>query len=178
MATATRNGQRKTATKNAGDSKGDKVSRAPRNPRATGGAAKESQEATMAKKSGTAVEDKGRQQALERAITQIDKMFGQGAIMRLSSDETVTMPCVSTGSISLDLALGGRGMPKSRVVEIFGPESSGKTTLALTVVAHAQGDGGTRRVRYGATASGQRLRRERGRGVCGRCRIGGDAFGK
>ena len=87
-------------------------------------------------------EDKGRLQALERALSQIEKTFGKGAIMRLDSKARYVIPGISTGTISLDLALGGRGVPRGRVVEIFGPESSGKTTLALTIAACAQREGG------------------------------------
>ncbi|MCC7146420.1 MAG: recombinase RecA [Phycisphaeraceae bacterium] len=83
-------------------------------------------------------EDAARQQALNQAVTQIERAFGKGSIMRLDDDPSQVPPGISTGSISLDLALGGRGMPRGRVVEIFGPESSGKTTLALHVVASAQ----------------------------------------
>ena len=88
------------------------------------------------------VEDKGRLQALERALTQIEKSFGSGSIMRLDGDSQLAIEGIGTGTLSLDLALGGRGVPRGRVVEIFGPESSGKTTLALTVVANAQKTGG------------------------------------
>jgi recombination protein RecA len=87
-------------------------------------------------------EDKGKLQALERTVSQIEKSFGKGAIMRLDGDALNVIPGISTGAISLDLALGGRGVPRGRVIEIFGPESSGKTTLALTVVANAQKKGG------------------------------------
>jgi recombination protein RecA len=87
-------------------------------------------------------EDKGRLQALERALSQIDKTFGKGSIMRLDGDAQNVIPGISTGTLSLDLALGGRGVPRGRVVEIYGPESSGKTTLALSVVANAQKGGG------------------------------------
>ncbi len=87
------------------------------------------------------LEDKGRVQALDRALSQIDKAFGSGAIMRLSGDDCGPIPAISTGAISLDLALGGAGMPRGRVIEVFGPESSGKTTLALNVVAQAQKNG-------------------------------------
>ncbi len=84
----------------------------------------------------------GRRQALDRAVTQIERAFGKGSIMRLDDDPTHLPPGIPTGSISLDLALGGRGLPRARVVEVFGPESSGKTTLALHVVANAQKSGG------------------------------------
>jgi recombination protein RecA len=84
----------------------------------------------------------GRQQALDRALGQIEKAYGTGSIMKLDGDSIPVIPSISAGTISLDLALGGRGLPRGRVVEIFGPESSGKTTLALTVAANAQKDGG------------------------------------
>jgi len=93
-------------------------------------------------KNAVMVEDKGRQQALDRTLGQIRKTFGEGSIMRLDADATRLVPGISTGAISLDIALGGRGIPRGRVVEIYGPESSGKTTLALTVAAHAQKAGG------------------------------------
>ena len=83
----------------------------------------------------------GQDQALERAIAQIDQTFGEGSIMRLAGEHRA-IPSISTGCLSLDLALGGRGIPRGRIVEIYGPESSGKTTLALTVAANAQRDGG------------------------------------
>src|SRR5690349_2594962 len=81
--------------------------------------------------------------AIDLAVSQIEKQFGKGSIMRLGSKEAVVpISVISTGSISLDAALGVGGMPRGRVVEIFGPESSGKTTLALQVVAEAQKTGG------------------------------------
>jgi len=83
-----------------------------------------------------------RQKAIDSTLAQIEKNFGKGSIMRLDDDPSNLPPGISTGSISLDLALGGKGMPTGRVVEIFGPESSGKTTLALHVVASAQKSGG------------------------------------
>jgi len=87
--------------------------------------------------------DKERAKALDVAISQIEKQFGKGAIMRLGADGVVEVPAISTGSISLDVALGIGGFPRGRVVEIYGPESSGKTTLALSAVAQAQKAGGT-----------------------------------
>ena len=87
-------------------------------------------------------EDKGRLQALERALGQIEKSFGSGSIMRLDRDAVKQIDGIGTGALSLDLALGGRGVPRGRVVEIFGPESSGKTTLALSIIAQAQRTGG------------------------------------
>ncbi len=86
--------------------------------------------------------DKAKAQALTRAVGQIEKAFGKGSIMRLDEDAYLAIPGISTGALSLDLALGGRGIPRGRIVEIFGPESSGKTTLALTVIANAQKNGG------------------------------------
>jgi recombination protein RecA len=86
--------------------------------------------------------DKDRSKALEVAISQIEKQFGKGAIMRLGSEGIVEVPVIPTGSIGLDAALGVGGYPRGRIVEIFGPEASGKTTLALSAVAQAQKAGG------------------------------------
>ena len=83
-----------------------------------------------------------RAKAIEAALAQIDKQFGKGSIMRLGSREKVDIPAIPTGSLSLDAALGVGGVPRGRVVEIYGPESSGKTTLALHVIAEAQRRGG------------------------------------
>ncbi|MBM4294479.1 MAG: recombinase RecA [Deltaproteobacteria bacterium] len=80
--------------------------------------------------------------ALEQALGQIEKSYGKGAIMRLGADEKVDVPVIPTGCLSLDLALGIGGIPRGRVVEIFGPEASGKTTLALQAIAEAQKMGG------------------------------------
>ena len=82
--------------------------------------------------------DKNKNKALEAAVTQIERAFGKGSIMRLGQREVVQADVVPTGSISLDIALGIGGLPRGRVVEIYGPESSGKTTLALHVLAEAQ----------------------------------------
>jgi len=79
---------------------------------------------------------------LKNAISQIEKQFGEGAIMALGSDRTPKLSGISTGSLSLDIALGGAGIPRGRILEIFGPESSGKTTLTLHIVAEAQKAGG------------------------------------
>jgi len=84
-----------------------------------------------------------RSEALEDAILSIHKSHGTGSIMRLGEERTVPIDGISTGSLGLDLAIGGKGLPRGRVVEIFGPESSGKTTLTLHVVANAQRAGGT-----------------------------------
>ncbi len=83
-----------------------------------------------------------RRQALELTLEQITKAHGQGAIMRLGQDAKLDVPAISTGSLSLDMAIGIGGLPRGRVTEIYGPESSGKTTLALTVAANAQRKGG------------------------------------
>ena len=78
-------------------------------------------------------------QVLDAAIQQIEKQFGKGSIMRLGDDNPkYEIPCVSTGSLELDVALGIGGLPRGRIIEIYGPESSGKTTLTLHVVAEAQ----------------------------------------
>ena len=87
--------------------------------------------------------DKNKNKALEAAVTQIERAFGKGSIMRLGQREVVEADIVPTGSISLDIALGIGGLPRGRVVEIYGPESSGKTTLALHALAEAQKLGGT-----------------------------------
>ncbi|QQE11576.1 recombinase RecA [Planctomycetota bacterium] len=87
-------------------------------------------------------EDAGREQALERALGQIERSFGKGSIMRLDDDPTNLPVGIPTGALSLDLALGGRGIPKGRIIEVYGPESSGKTTLSLHVVASCQKDKG------------------------------------
>ena len=79
---------------------------------------------------------------LKIAVDQIEKMYGQGAIMPLGLDRAPSLDGISTGCLSLDLALGGRGIPRGRIVEIFGPESSGKTTLTLHIVSQAQKSGG------------------------------------
>jgi recombination protein RecA len=86
--------------------------------------------------------DPERLKALEAAVTSIERQYGKGSIMRLGTSEHVNIATISTGSISLDLALGIGGVPRGRVVEIYGPESSGKTTLTLHVVAEAQKKGG------------------------------------
>ena len=87
---------------------------------------------------------KDKVRALEVAITQIEKNFGKGAIMRLGAEGVAEgLQIISTGSLSLDIATGVGGLPRGRVIEIFGPESSGKTTLALSVIAQAQAQGGT-----------------------------------
>ncbi len=86
--------------------------------------------------------NKNRKEALDTAIAQIEKAYGKGAVMKLGQNTTMQVEAISTGSLSLDLALGVGGLPRGRVVEIYGPESSGKTTLALHAVAEAQKAGG------------------------------------
>jgi len=88
------------------------------------------------------LEDKQKNLALKQTLVQIEKAFGKGSIMKMDEAAYQAVPGISTGAISLDLALGGKGIPRGRIVEIFGPESSGKTTLALTVAANAQKEGG------------------------------------
>jgi recombination protein RecA len=83
-----------------------------------------------------------REKNLEMAMSQIERQFGKGAVMKLGDASIRKMECISTGALSLDLALGIGGVPRGRVVEIFGPESSGKTTLALHIIAEAQRNGG------------------------------------
>jgi recombination protein RecA len=87
--------------------------------------------------------NKDRTSSVENAVNQIQRQFGKGSIMRLGSKETENIPVISTGALSLDIALGVGGLPKGRITEVYGPESSGKTTLALHVVAEAQRAGGT-----------------------------------
>ena len=104
----------------------------------------------MAKKEGNLkvvneahTDDKEKQKSLDAAISQIDSNFGKGSVMKLGQRQVMDVESISTGSLSLDIALGIGGLPKSRIVEIYGPESSGKTTLALQVIAEAQKNGGT-----------------------------------
>ncbi|MDP6375395.1 MAG: recombinase RecA [Pseudomonadales bacterium] len=88
-------------------------------------------------------DDANRDRALNAALAQIERQFGKGSMMRLGDKEQVAIPSISTGSLALDIALGIGGLPRGRVVEVYGPESSGKTTLTLQVVAEAQKAGGT-----------------------------------
>ncbi|MBV9842238.1 MAG: recombinase RecA [Sphingomonadaceae bacterium] len=94
---------------------------------------------------GTAEKNVGteRQRALDAALAQIDRAFGKGSAMKLGSREKIEIEAISTGSLGLDIALGIGGLPRGRIVEIYGPESSGKTTLALHAIAEAQKAGGT-----------------------------------
>jgi len=93
--------------------------------------------------SGVEVPGMDRQKALEAALAQIDRAFGKGSAMKLGSREKIEIETTSTGSLGLDIALGVGGLPRGRIVEIYGPESSGKTTLALHAIAEAQKNGGT-----------------------------------
>src|SRR5437867_9067673 len=86
--------------------------------------------------------DPSHDRELKNALAQIEKQFGKGAIMQLGKGSALDVQGISTGALSLDIALGGRGLPRGRIVEIFGPESSGKTTVALHAVANAQRQGG------------------------------------
>ena len=86
--------------------------------------------------------DKDRAKKLDTVVSQIEKQFGEGSLMKLGSDHVRKMPSISTGALSIDLALGIGGVPKGRVIEIYGPESSGKTTLSLHIAAEAQKAGG------------------------------------
>lgn len=97
----------------------------------------------MAKtKKGVEPKDSSRQAALERVVAQIEKQYGQGAIMQMDAQHYAKIEGISTGALSLDIALGGVGIPRGRSTELFGPESSGKTTLALHIIANAQKKGG------------------------------------
>ncbi len=87
--------------------------------------------------------DANREKALSAALSQIERQFGKGSIMRMGDSERVAIPAISTGSLGLDIALGIGGLPKGRIVEIYGPESSGKTTLTLQTIAECQRNGGT-----------------------------------
>ena len=84
-----------------------------------------------------------REKALDTALAQIDRQFGKGSVMRLGSEERAPIASISTGSIALDVALGIGGLPRGRIVEVYGPEASGKTTIALHAIASAQKAGGT-----------------------------------
>ncbi|MCB1764040.1 MAG: DNA recombination/repair protein RecA, partial [Gammaproteobacteria bacterium] len=88
--------------------------------------------------------DENRKKALSAALSQIEKLFGKGSVMRMGDAGAIPdIEVISTGSLSLDIALGVGGVPKGRIIEIYGPESSGKTTMALHVVAQSQSGGGT-----------------------------------
>jgi recombination protein RecA len=96
----------------------------------------------MSKETAVAAGSGSRDQALERALSQIEKAYGKGAIMSMEGVNGLAIEGIPTGALSLDIALGGKGMPKGRIVEVFGPESSGKTTLCLHIIAEGQKQGG------------------------------------
>ncbi|MHC4842502.1 MAG: recombinase RecA, partial [Planctomycetota bacterium] len=96
----------------------------------------------MTKKTKSSEKGTGKKVALENVIAQIEKQYGQGSIMKMDESQYAKIEGICTGSLSLDIALGGAGIPRGRVTELFGPESSGKTTLALHVIANAQKGGG------------------------------------
>jgi recombination protein RecA len=106
------------------------------------GDAKKAPAAAQPKPQATVVHDPARDSALSRAVQQIEKQFGKGAVMKLDGEARTHIDGIPTGSLSLDIALGGFGVPRGRVLEIFGPESSGKTTLTLHIIAAAQKLGG------------------------------------
>ena len=87
-------------------------------------------------------DEKNKDKALEQVLADIEKQFGAGAIMKLGSDEHTKIDVTSSGSLALDIALGVGGFPKGRIIEIYGPESSGKTTIALQAIAEVQKLGG------------------------------------
>ena len=97
----------------------------------------------MAQKKVTNIKELDKSKQLEAALGQIERQFGAGTVMRMGAKQLEKIPAISTGSLGLDLALGIGGLPRGRVVEIYGPESSGKTTLALEVIAQCQKLGGT-----------------------------------
>ena len=101
-------------------------------------AKKESKKSGAAKMAGD-----GREAALKRAMKDIDERFGTGAVMRLGDQDKLDIDAISTGAMALDRALGIGGIPKGRITEIYGPESSGKTTVALHIIAECQKQGGT-----------------------------------
>jgi len=88
------------------------------------------------------VKDKDKQAALDAALSQIDRAYGKGSVMKLGAKESIEIDAIPTGSLGLDIALGIGGLPRGRVIEIYGPESSGKTTLSLHCIAEAQKAGG------------------------------------
>ncbi len=103
---------------------------------------KKTSNAAVKKNAKDSAVEKKKNPALERALAQIEKQYGSGSIMTMDGAHNLKIEGIPTGAISLDIALGGRGMPKGRIIEIYGPESSGKTTLALNVIAQAQKDNG------------------------------------
>lgn len=115
----------------------------------------------MAPSGKTAIQDRigDKGKALETALLQIERQFGKGSIMRLGEETRVPVEVIPTGSIALDVALGIGGLPRGRVVEIYGPESSGKTTVALHAIANAQKGAASRRSSTRSTRSTLSTRR-------------------
>ena len=109
-------------------------------------------------------EPDARKEALSTALAQIEKQFGKGAIMKLGDNAALQVEAISTGSLGLDLALGVGGVPRGRIIEIYGPESSGKTTLALHILAEAQKKGGRGGLHRRGARPGPQLRRRAGSG--------------
>jgi recombination protein RecA len=99
-------------------------------------------ETKAALKDASAKDAKAKDAALDAAVTQIERQFGQGSVMKLGDDAAIPVEAIPTGALSLDLALGVGGVPRGRIVEVFGPESSGKTTLIYHIIAEAQAKGG------------------------------------
>ena len=97
----------------------------------------------MAQQKVSNIKEVNKKKQLEAALGQIERQFGSGTVMRMGEKKHEKIPSISTGSLGLDIALGIGGLPKGRVVEIYGPESSGKTTLTLQVIAQCQKAGGT-----------------------------------
>jgi recombination protein RecA len=87
-------------------------------------------------------DNKEKLKALQLTIDKLDKTYGKGTVMKLSDERVIDIPAISTGSLGLDIALGIGGIPRGRVIEVYGPESSGKTTLAMHCIAEAQKNGG------------------------------------
>ncbi len=104
---------------------------------------KEKEDVREEKKEYREITQDQKAKALDLALEHIEKQFGKGSIMKLGQDFKLDVPAISTGSVTLDVALGVGGVPRGRVIEIFGPESSGKTTLTLSIIANAQAKGGT-----------------------------------
>jgi recombination protein RecA len=105
--------------------------------------AKENQTAKEASEEAREASAEKKMKALDMALEHIEKQFGKGSIMKLGQDFKLDVPAIPTGSVTLDIALGVGGVPRGRVIEVFGPESSGKTTLTLSIIANAQKAGGT-----------------------------------
>src|SRR3990167_6064564 len=121
--------------------------------------------------SGKSVNNTDRQKALDAALAQIDRAFGKGSVMKLGSKEAMQVEAISTGSLGLDIALGVGGLPRGRVIEIYGPESSGKTKLALHTRAEIEGEMGDSHVGLQARLMSQSLRKLTGSISRSRCMV-------